>query len=77
MLATWTAELDAMADAGGCFVLTNHPFLSGRPARARALEQLIEHALQQPDVWVASLEDVAALAALDLEPRRLLPPEVP
>ena len=33
-------ELDALVDDGGLFVLTNHPFVSGRPSRAAALEAL-------------------------------------
>ena len=31
----WQAEFDALRDVGGCWVLTNHPFLSGRPRRPR------------------------------------------
>ncbi len=42
----WTLELDALREAIGCFVLTNHPFLTGRPSRAAALEQVIQHALR-------------------------------
>jgi len=77
MLRTWTAELDAMTDAGGCFVLTNHPFLTGRPARARALDQLIRHAAGRPDLWVTTLADVAAhIASLpDPRPRTITRPD--
>ena len=34
VLEMWTWELEATAELGGCFTLTNHPFLSGRPSRA-------------------------------------------
>src|SRR5258705_13816678 len=39
----WRLEFDGLREAGGCFVLTNHPFLSGRPSRAAALEGLIDY----------------------------------
>jgi peptidoglycan/xylan/chitin deacetylase (PgdA/CDA1 family) len=68
-LEMWTLELDALADEGGCFMLTNHPFLSGRPARARALDQLIERA-REHDLWIAPAGEVAAhVASLPLTPR--------
>src|SRR5262245_27545798 len=40
-LEMWSLELEAMFVIGAAFVLTCHPFLSGRPARARALDHLI------------------------------------
>ena len=43
-----------MRGRGGCFVLTNHPFLSGRPSRAAALEGLIEYVCSHDDVWVTT-----------------------
>lgn len=66
----WLAEFDALHREGGCFVLTCHPFLSGRPGRTAALEGLIEHVLAQEDVWVAPLGDIARhIRALHLTPR--------
>lgn len=56
----WRLELDAAHAEGTTFVLTNHPFLSGRPSRARALEELIQYAKQLDGVWVASLGEIAA-----------------
>ena len=38
VLARWTLELEALVEDGGLFVLTNHPFISGRASRAAALE---------------------------------------
>lgn len=55
----WRLELDAMRNVDGCYVLTNHPFLTGRPSRALALEHVIEAALGHGDVWVASLGEIA------------------
>ena len=46
VLEIWTAELDAMRRHGCLFMLTCHPFLSGRPSRVEALRALIEHALE-------------------------------
>lgn len=58
-VALWRSELDGMRRFGGCWVLTNHPFLSGRPGRAAALDALIAEVLELPDVWVAPLGDIA------------------
>jgi peptidoglycan/xylan/chitin deacetylase (PgdA/CDA1 family) len=59
-LALWSAELDAMRATRSLFVLTCHPFLSGRPSRVRAVEHLIERALEWGDVRIAPAGDVAA-----------------
>ncbi|CAB4341860.1 MAG: polysaccharide deacetylase family protein [Actinobacteria bacterium] len=73
----WTLEFQAMHEIGGCFVLTNHPFLTGRPSRAKALEGLIREVVSDSSVWVATLEDIALhVRSLDLTPRKLLPPVV-
>ncbi|WP_436776218.1 polysaccharide deacetylase family protein [Yinghuangia sp. YIM S09857] len=59
VLEMWTDELDAMAEYGCLFNLTNHPFLSGRPSRAVALRRLIEHGLARGDVRFLRCRDVA------------------
>jgi cytosine deaminase len=59
VLEMWSLELRAIYDDGGCFSLTNHPFLSGRSARLRALEQLIEMMKSLPGLWIAPAGDVA------------------
>lgn len=58
-VALWHAELEGMRRFGGCWVLTNHPFLSGRPGRAAALETLVRQVTELPDVWVAALDEIA------------------
>ncbi len=74
-LELWTLELEALRAEGGLFVHTSHPFLSGRPSRARALEQLIERASAYGDVWVAPLGEIAAhVETLDLLPRTISKP---
>ncbi len=75
-LEMWTLELDAVRAEGGCFVLTNHPFLTGRPSRAAALEELVERATDAEDVWCAPLGEIARhIRSLQLEPRTLSRPE--
>ena len=50
----------------GClFVLTCHPFLSGRPSRVETLRALIEHGLARGDVEFLSCGEVARRARAD------------
>ncbi|MFP3580206.1 polysaccharide deacetylase [Arthrobacter sp. SIMBA_036] len=58
-LAMWTLEAQAHHAQGSCFVLTNHPFISGRPSRAVALEQLIERVKDLEGMWVTTLAEIA------------------
>ncbi len=68
----WQSEFDALRACGGCWVLTNHPFLSGRPSRAAELDALMTHVTSHPDVWVAPLGDVARhVRGLGLPPRTI------
>jgi len=78
VLDLWLSELDAMRRHGCLFVLTCHPFLSGRPHRIEVLRQVIEHALAAGDVEFASLRDVARAARADAatERRTLTPIEL-
>jgi hypothetical protein len=56
-------------------VLTNHPFLSGRPSRAAALEELVDHVVSCADVWVAPLGEIAVhIRGLGLTPRSVARP---
>ncbi len=74
-LEIWTLELDALHSEGGLFVHTSHPFLSGRPSRARALEQLVERAADYSDLWLAPLGEIAAhVETLNLLPRTISKP---
>jgi peptidoglycan/xylan/chitin deacetylase (PgdA/CDA1 family) len=77
-LEMWSLELTAMHAIGAAFVLTCHPFLSGRPARARALEQLIERMTALPGLWITTVGDVARhVAGLGLAPRTCPQPVLP
>lgn len=73
--ALWRDDFEAMSAAGGLWILTNHPFLSGRPARARALQGLITHVAQQSGAWIAPLAEIASyVRGLGLAPRELSRP---
>ncbi len=78
VLARWTLELEAMVDAGGLFMLTNHPFVSGRASRAVALESLMQRARSIGGLWIASAEEIAAhVESLPLTPVVHQPPALP
>ncbi|WP_426245775.1 polysaccharide deacetylase family protein [Nocardioides sp. LHG3406-4] len=69
-LSMWSADLAAIHEDGGCFALTNHPFLSGRPARIRALDRLVAQMQELPGLWLAPAEDIAHhVRSLELAPR--------
>ena len=61
----WTAELDAMRETKSLCVLTCHPFLSGRPSRARAIEEFIEFALDRGDVRFSRADHLADIVLAD------------
>ena len=71
----WQGEFDALRAVGGCWVLTNHPFLSGRPSRAVELDRLMGHVTSATDVWVAPLGEIAQhTRTLGLVPRSIAHP---
>ncbi len=77
VLDLWISELDAMRRHGCLFVLTCHPFLSGRPHRVEVLRALIEHALEAKDVEFVEAREAARRARDDDGlPRRRLEPVV-
>ena len=69
VVGRWTLELEALVAEGGLFMLTNHPFVSGRASRAAALEGLIARAKAIDGLWIATAAEIAAhTASLGLEP---------
>ena len=67
VLEMWTLEFEAVLAEGACLVLTIHPFLSGRPSRAGALDRLLEQITGTDGVWVATAGEIARYAeTLDL-----------
>jgi peptidoglycan/xylan/chitin deacetylase (PgdA/CDA1 family) len=74
----WQLEFDGLRRVGACWVLTNHPFLSGRPSRAAELGDLMRYVLDHNDVWVTNLGSIAEhVRTLGLSPRSITPPDVP
>jgi peptidoglycan/xylan/chitin deacetylase (PgdA/CDA1 family) len=72
----WQAEFEGLRAVGGCWVLTNHPFLSGRPSRAQQLDELMAHVSGCADVWTASLEQIAThVRSLGLPARSVTYPD--
>ncbi len=77
-LEMWTLELEAMHRLGAAFVLCCHPFLSGRPSRAEALERLIERMKALDGLWITTVGEVARhTASLNLTPRACPQPVIP
>jgi peptidoglycan/xylan/chitin deacetylase (PgdA/CDA1 family) len=60
---TWRDEFEGMYEHNCVFVLTCHPFISGRPSRVLLLERLIRHIRSFPGVWFATLEEIARYCA--------------
>jgi peptidoglycan/xylan/chitin deacetylase (PgdA/CDA1 family) len=66
VLELWTGELDAMRDEGCLLVITMHPFLSGRPARAKMLGEFLARVRERGDTWQATMGEIAAHAEATL-----------
>jgi peptidoglycan-N-acetylglucosamine deacetylase len=78
VVGRWTLELEALVAEGGLFMLTNHPFVSGRASRAAALERLIARAKAIDGLWIATAAEIAEhTASLGLEPVVHRRPAVP
>ena len=77
-LEMWTLELEAMHRIGATFVLCCHPFLSGRPSRAEALDRLIERMKSLDGLWITTVGEVARhTASLHPPPRTCPQPVIP
>ncbi|CAM3392038.1 polysaccharide deacetylase [Mycobacterium frederiksbergense] len=71
----WQLEFDALRTLGACWVLTNHPFLSGRASRAAELGDLMRYVVEHTDVWTTSLGAIAEhVRSLGLPPRTITRP---
>ena len=78
VIARWTLELEALVEEGGLFMLTNHPFVSGRASRVAGLERLIARAREIDGLWIATAAEIAAhVETLPLEPVIHTQPVVP
>ncbi len=70
---TWSEEFLGYHQFGGCFVLTLHPFVIGRPSRIRLLDKMIRLIKSTEKVWVASLGEIADFV-IDKKMGRFHPP---
>lgn len=61
----WISELDAMRRYGCLYVLTMHPFCSGRAGRLLGLRRLLKHAVNCQDVEFVTGTEAAQRALAD------------
>ena len=59
VLDLWGREFAAMHNENGCFVLTCHPFVSGRASRIALLEELVAYMRKFRGVWFTTCDEVA------------------
>lgn len=76
----WQREFDGYYESGGAFVLTLHPFISGRSVYMQTLERLIQYMRQFPNVWWTNMDELTNYAhqlkqANQLEVKTSPPPE--
>ena len=55
----WRREFDVLYREDRYFCLAMHPQIIGRPSRITLLEELIQHILGHPRVWLARCDEVA------------------
>ncbi len=63
VIGQWIEEFQGMHRESGCFVLTMHPYITGRASRLDGVERLIRAMRAEPSVWFATAQQVAAWAA--------------
>jgi peptidoglycan/xylan/chitin deacetylase (PgdA/CDA1 family) len=61
--AIWREEFEGIRALGGCFVLTMHPQIIGRPSRLALLDRFATWVAGHGDVRVATCADIAATVA--------------
>ena len=76
VLQMWSKEFVAMHRENGCFVLTCHPFISGRASRAQLIEDLVRFMRRQTGVWFTTCAEVARWHA-ETHPAANRPPALP
>lgn len=55
----YLADFEAAYESGGFLEYVWHPFISGRPARLRAIGEIVDHMIAKGDVWIATTEEIA------------------
>jgi peptidoglycan/xylan/chitin deacetylase (PgdA/CDA1 family) len=56
---SWKEELEGIYQEKSIFMLTMHPQVIGRAGRMRALEELLQNAVEKNDMWVTTSENIA------------------
>lgn len=56
---SWRDDLDTVREEGGLLCLSWHPSISGRPGPSRAVTQLLDHAVDAGDIWIAPAGAIA------------------
>ncbi len=59
VVAGWKLELDGAKRYGSLFMLTMHPWLSGRAGRMLALAELLEEYRDDDEIWWTTAKEVA------------------
>jgi hypothetical protein len=63
VLSVWRGEFDQLYREAQLpptlFNITFHPLVSGRPARAKALDEFLKHVVGHPKLWFARSAEVA------------------
>lgn len=65
VLEVFKREFDGAYKAGGLFLLTMHPHVSGHYSRIQILEELIHHIRSHSGIWFATHADVARYCKAD------------
>ena len=60
ILNTWIDEWTVISRESDLFMLTVHDWISGRAARIRMLEKMLDVVTKTPGVWIATVSEVAA-----------------
>jgi peptidoglycan/xylan/chitin deacetylase (PgdA/CDA1 family) len=59
VLNSWIEEFEGIHEFGGAFVVTVHPWISGRGQRIRLLRKLFAHVQAKGDVWFTTIGEIA------------------
>jgi peptidoglycan/xylan/chitin deacetylase (PgdA/CDA1 family) len=65
LLEAWKGEFDVLYAEDRMMMIGMHPEMIGQPSRIKALEGLIEYALQHPRVWMGRCDEMVE----DMRPR--------
>ncbi len=75
----FSQEFEGLYQRGGVWIMTMHPFITGRPSRLLLLERLIRFARAFPRVWWTTLGELATYCrrAEVLSTMSVVAPEIP